>query len=78
MVLGPGLDLREWIQSLVDSGVIPPNPRRIVIDIAADLVAKVYYECEADKRMFTVSLGEMLKGADVIGVADMPEKPSDS
>lgn len=73
MAIGTGRNLREWFQPLIDAGVIPPTTRRIIIDIPCDNVVKVYYECEADKRMFTIDLAAMLKDADVVGIADMPE-----
>lgn len=71
--VGEARNLREWRQPLMDACVIPHNTRRIIIDIPEDNIVTVYYECGADERMFTIGLADMLKGADVIGVADMPE-----
>jgi len=72
--VGMGHTLAEWYRPLIDAGVIPPATRRIIIDIPHDNIASVYYECAADKRMFTIGLAEMLKGVEAIGVIDAPEK----
>ena len=74
MVMGPGIDIQDWLQPLIKAGVIPPATRRLIIDIQHDCIAAVYYECDADKRMFSIDLTKALTGADVISVADMPEK----
>lgn len=72
--VGMGHNLGEWLQPLIEAGVIPSATRRIIIDIKHDDIVLVYYECEADNRMFTVDLTKALSGAEVVGVADMPEK----
>ena len=72
--IGMGYNLKDWFAPLIEAGVIPPEPRRIIIDIPSDDVVTVYYECDADKRMFTLDLVNALTDAEVIGVADMPEK----
>ena len=74
MAIGIGRNLKEWFQPLIDAGVIPATTRRIIIDIPCNDVVMVYYECEADERMFTVSLGEMLKGAKAIGIAELSQR----
>lgn len=66
--------LRGYLGDLEAAGIVPPETRRVIIDINVNCVATVYYECFADKRMFTVDLTKALSGAEVIGVADMPEK----
>ncbi len=66
--------LTEWLQPLIEARVIPSEPRRIIIDIRQDQIVKVYCERDADERMFTADLTGALLGAEVIGVADVPEK----
>lgn len=71
--VGMGCSLKGWFAPLIEAGVIPPDPRRIIIDIPWDGIVSVYYECDADKRMFTLDLANALTDAEVIGVADVPE-----
>ncbi|MDZ4250310.1 MAG: hypothetical protein U0990_09505 [Candidatus Nanopelagicales bacterium] len=55
--------------SLASAGVIPPKCRRLIIDLQVDSIAKVYYECYADDRMFTIDVAKLLDGAEAVGVA---------
>jgi hypothetical protein len=61
---------KDWVVPLSEGGIIPPETRRIIIDVGMEQIVKVYYECNADERMFTIELADALKGADVISVGD--------
>ncbi len=60
----------NWVKTLSKAGLIPPETRRIIIDLNFKDVAKVYYECNADERMFQIDPTKLLKGADVISVTE--------
>lgn len=59
---------QTWFKTLVDIGVVPPETCRIIIDAPLDGVVRVYYQCNADKRMFNVDFVEMVKGAEPVSV----------
>lgn len=61
--------IQEWHTRLRDEGVLPPDVRRIIIDIPLEGCVTVYYECLGDKRMFSIALANALVGADVISVS---------
>ena len=67
-----GTDYQAWLKRSQECGVIPPNVRRVIIDAPPDGAIKVYYECYADTRMFTIELADALKGCEVIHVEDVP------
>lgn len=75
MICFPSEAQTDWVKSLTDAGIVPPGARRIIIDIAVYKIPTVYYEAEADERMFTVDLTKALSDAEVIGIADMEEAP---
>jgi hypothetical protein len=64
----PETDIQDWWNKLVEYGVVPPETRRVIIDIDSEDVVKVYYSCYADAKMFTPELAVMLKGAKAVGV----------
>jgi len=69
--VGSGQD--EWWKQLEEAGVTPPEGRRGIIDISIDDAAKVYYECFADKRMFSIDLIKMVSGTKAINVMEQPD-----
>lgn len=77
-----GRKVTDWIKTFVAAGVVPPNTRRVIVDIAIDHIAQVYYECYGDTRMFTVEvmigLTEALKGAEVAHVSQAAEVPQEA
>jgi hypothetical protein len=58
----------EWLQQMIDLGLVPPETCRIIIDAGIDGPIRVFYECLADERMFNIELVDAMKGADVISV----------
>lgn len=64
----------SWCEALEKTGLLPPEVRRIIIDIPLEDPVKVYYECFGDERMFTIDLANMLGKAEAIGVRDMPHE----
>jgi hypothetical protein len=73
MAMDPEI-IRGYLGDLEAAGIVPPETRRVIVDINTNCVATVYYECFADKRMFSIDLTKALAGADVVSVADMAEK----
>lgn len=67
---------QAWLTSMLKDGLIPPEVRRVIIDAPIDGSAKVYYECNADDRMFNIELAELVKGAAPISVNDMEARPN--
>lgn len=48
----------ELVKALVDSGIVPENCCRVIIDIAFDNVVKIYYEVLADKRLLDIDVAK--------------------
>jgi hypothetical protein len=71
-------EVEKWRDALQEAGVIPPQVRRIIIDIDMDAVIKVYYETLADAKMFGVDMARALRGAEVIGVAEFGRQKGDA
>ena len=58
-----------WLERMIAAGVIPPNARRVIIDIKAGEYVKVYYEGFADEAMFDDDLMAVVRDSKPIGVA---------
>ena len=67
-------DLSEWLDRLQKAGVVPPEVRRVIIDIGMDECVKVYYECLADKAMFSIDLVDLVSGTKAINVMDVQKR----
>lgn len=48
-------------KALADSGLLPENCRRIIIDIFCDELVKIYYETFADKEIIDIVIDEIVK-----------------
>ena len=48
------VDAIPILEPLIEQGIIPPETRRVIIDIGIDAIAVVYYECFADEKMLEV------------------------
>ena len=44
----------EIVEALQRKGLLPPNCRRVIIDIEYNNITKIYYECHADKERLSV------------------------
>lgn len=72
-------ELQNWLTQLRDAGVVPPETRRIIVDIPLNGLVSVYYECNADERMFSIDLAALLdSGNPVISVAEAAVTEADS
>lgn len=76
MVTGAKI-LGGWAKQLMEAGVVPPNTRRLVIDISIDEPVKVYYDCYGDDKMFTAELAVALEKAEVIHAGEAASEPCD-
>lgn len=41
----------DMIRPFVDAGIVPDNCRRVIIDLQADDVVRIYYEIYGDDRI---------------------------
>ncbi len=51
----------ELVKKLKDKGFLPPNCKRILVDISVDDVVKIYFACYADRD----ALEMLLEGIDL-------------
>ena len=63
----------EFFQQFVNAGIVPENVKRMVIDIEANEVVKVYYDCYGDKKMLELDLPASLQEAVKIRAKDILE-----
>lgn len=56
----------ELMAALHRMGLVPPECRRVIIDIDVDSVAKVYYECNAPRQPIFADLAALLEHAATI------------
>ncbi len=68
-----GIHNPEWWKQMEEAGVVPSEVRRVIIDIPLDEPAVVYYECYADKRMFSIDLVNLVSGTKAVNVMDVPD-----
>jgi hypothetical protein len=54
-------ELQAWLKQLQAAELVPQETRRIIVDIPLQGIVRVYYECNADKRMFSIDLGVNLE-----------------
>lgn len=64
-------EIIEWSKQLQELGIVPPECRRVIIDISYDAIVRVYYEANADPQMFTTQLAVALKDAEVVSAASV-------
>jgi hypothetical protein len=57
-----------WFHECERRGLIPPNTRRVLIDITAEKIVTVYYEVHADEHMFTKDLMAMMQHGERVHV----------
>lgn len=57
-----------FLDDLVKQGVVPPETRHVLIKVSYDDVVRVYYECNADKRMCNVEFAQLLKNVKAVEV----------
>lgn len=68
-------EYQNWLKVLMDQGIIPPETRRIIIDLPCDDAAKVYYESFAAKRMFQIDPTKLLgDGVEAISVTEAAKR----
>lgn len=53
---------------MIRAGVVPPNCRRMIIDICYDEAVKVYYDCFGDEILFEILSPMTLREAKIIAV----------
>lgn len=60
----------DWVRSLQRQGIVPPNTRRVILDVQADKVPTIYYECWADEQVFQVDIVEALREWPAVRVSE--------
>jgi hypothetical protein len=60
----------EVWESLRDSGAIPPEVRRMVIDVQLNQPVLVYYECFADTKVVEI-IPDAISGGIAVSVNDV-------
>ena len=68
-VAGDG-PLNGFWKAMKEAKLVPPNVRRMIIDINANDAVQVYYECFGDEKMFELLAPSHLVDAVSIGVTD--------
>ena len=64
----------ELVKSLIDSGIVPDNCCRVIIDIAYDNAVKVYYEVYGDERLLDIDFAKHIL---TINQSDKPKQIRD-
>lgn len=74
--VGPSDELVKWWNSLREKGLVPDGVLRVLIDVdwTGKQPVKVFYECYADEKMFSVALIEVLSGVEIKRLSGCLEK----
>ena len=65
----PIIPVRTIIQRFIDTGVVPPNTVRVIIDLRVNDIVRVFYESLGDERTVHILESMILpKGEKVPGV----------
>lgn len=67
-----GIKSQDFAKPLIDAGVLPPNLRRMIIDVQSGQPVKVYYDTFGNESLLQMITPQMLMDAEPI-VHSSPE-----